>query len=167
MLEVGSNSKVGKRRRAGIAVGLLSCAMFLAGPVAGASANKNGIVAAIESYNSKILTDEGHIETALGAYEQSKNPGGLLASIKAEVSDLNSLHAAIKAQNASTPKIRRAKGKINKGIRLIATADENFAKAVESSSNPAEARTDAEKTINEVKRGHQDLVSGLKLLLNS
>ena len=146
---------------------LLGCALLLAGPVASASANKHSIVAVIESYNSKILSDEGRIETALGVYEKSKNPTELLARIKAEVNDLNGLRSAVKSQAANTQKVKKAKGKIDKGIRLIANADQNFAKAVESSSNPVEAKADAEKTITEVKQGHEDLVSGLKLLLKS
>lgn len=160
-------SKVGKHRRARISVGLLGCALLLAGPLASASANRSSIVAVIESYNSKILTDEGHIETALGVYEVSKKPDELLASIKAEVNDLKGLRSAVRSQHANTPKVRKAKGKIDRGIELIASADENFARAVESSSNPLEAKADAERTVSEVKQGHLDLVAGLKLLINS
>jgi hypothetical protein len=137
----------------------------LIGPVSGAAASDASIKAVIKSYDSKILTAEGHVLTALGAYKKSGNPSGAQAAIQKSIAVLSSLKSKIASQPASSNRVKLGKAKFEQGLQAVVVAYGHLKTALgEKKVSPQAAKAEAKKALLAVKAGSKELREGAKLL---
>ena len=137
----------------------------LVGPVAGASASKASIKAALKSYSGQVDQAEGGVLTALGAYKTSKDPAPVDAALGKSVTVLKALKAKIAKQSAPSSKIKTAKTKLLKGIGAVIVAYEHLGTAFSDhgTDQPA-AEAEAKAALVKVKAGQKELKEAAKLL---
>jgi hypothetical protein len=151
--------------RAAICAVTMTVAML--GPVAGASASKGSIESAIASYNSRILVAEGHVVTALGEYNTTKDASGVETAIGKSISVLGGLRGKVAIQPAARPRVRRAKLKIETGLQNVIGSYRRLGTAfAEQATDPAASTADATAALTAVKTGRRQLLEGVKLLLS-
>jgi hypothetical protein len=144
-------------------LGCVTCAFM--GQVASSSASDASIKRVIKSYNSKILVAEGHVVSAIGEYKHSGNPKKVQTALAQSIVVLGSLKSAIAKQSASSPKIKEAKTKIEKGLHAVILAYRRLAKAVgEKHASPHAAKAEAKAALSAVKKGSIELHEGAQLL---
>lgn len=137
----------------------------LAVPVGGAYASDASIKAAIKSYDSKLLVADGHLETAIGEYKKSGNPGEVQAALQKSIAVYSSLEAKIAAQPASTQRVKLGKVKFDKGLQSIVLAYQRLKKAFgEKKVSSAAAKAEAKKALSAVRTARTQLREGAKLL---
>jgi hypothetical protein len=155
-------TRTGTARRVACVVAM--CAAVLV-PASVASASGVSIKAAIQSYESRILTSEGRVVTALGEYKTSNNPSGVVAALKHATAVLEGLESKIAKQSAGSLRIKRAKSKIESGLHAVVTAYRRLENAFNVKSVSQETATaEAKKALEAVKRGGRQLREGAKLL---
>ena len=138
----------------------------LAGPVAGASASKASIKAALRSYSGKIAVAEGHTLTAAGEYKTTHNAAPVEEAITKSIAVLGALRTKIAAQSAGAHSVKVAKRKLEKGLEAVIVAYEKLKAAYnEKASSPEAAQAEAEKALVSVKSGRKQLNEATKLLL--
>ena len=144
---------------------LVVLAGVLAGPVAGASASEASIKATFEHYKARVDVAEGHVVSALGEYETSKEPAKAETALKEAASVLLSLRSKIQSQSASAPRVKEAKTKIVEGLGGVAAAYKDLANALEEkTSSPEAAKAEAQKFKASAKKAILELHEGVKLL---
>lgn len=149
-----------------VACCLIVLAGALAGPVAGASATKGSIRAALKSYSGKLAVAEGHTLTAAGEFKTTKNATPVTEAITESISVLSALRTKIAGQSAVAPKVKMAKSKLLKGLAAVIGAYEKLKSAYSlKSSSPEAAQTEAEKALVAVKSGRKQLNEASRLLL--
>jgi hypothetical protein len=151
--------------RGRLALGAAVLAALLAGPVSGASASDASIKAAIKSYNSKLLIADGHLETALGKYKKSGDPGEVQAAFKKSIAVLSALESKIASQKVSSPRVKLGQAKFDKGLTSIVAAYRRLSKAIgEKQVSPTAAKAQAKKAVGEIDKADVLLKEGAKLL---
>jgi hypothetical protein len=149
------------RLTAPIAV-LLCVAM---GPVADASASAKSIKSAIRSFSSKILVAEGHVLSAGGEYETSKDPTGVIEAISQSVSVLSALEVKVAHQPALAPRVKRARSKVVHGLHTVIVGYEQLSGAFgEKAMDPEAAKVAAAAAEVLATKGRNELKQGVKLL---
>jgi len=148
-----------------IAAGAALLCSALVIPVTAASASAGSIKAAIKSETPTILVDEGHLLTALGEYKTSGNPSAVQAALAVTITSVHSLESKIAAQPAVKPRVKKAKAKLEKGLKIIVVAYERLSTAFgERTVSPEAAKAETTKALIAVKRGGKELTEGTKLL---
>jgi hypothetical protein len=95
-------------RRYLLACCLTTFAVALAGPVAGASASRASIKAALKSYSGRIAVVEGHTLTAVGEYKSTHNAAPVEEAITKSVGVLSALAQSVRADGVSSSSRIRA-----------------------------------------------------------
>jgi hypothetical protein len=153
------------RRGVLLACGAVFLGVGLLGSIAGASASDASIKAVIKRYEPKILLAEGHVLTALGHYKKNGDPSTVKAAITSSVGVLGSLKSAIRAQSASSSKVKAGKAKFENGLQTVIRAYDKLKRAFgEKKASPQAAKTEAKKALEAVKQGSKELREGAKLL---
>jgi hypothetical protein len=139
------------------------CAV-LAGPVAAvAQASNNDIRATLNTYAPKIVKDEAAVVTGISDYPKGK-PKPLERALRHEVSDLHSLKKTLGHESASSPKGRKAKKEIVKGLMLIASAYSALRADILAVHGGAVPASEVDAAVATDKTGRADLKAGLKLI---
>jgi len=148
----------------GVACLAVVCGL-IAGPTAGASGSEASIKRVIVSYGSRIDIAEGHVLAAVGVFKENKDRAPLDAAIAKSVAVLRGLRTKVGRQAAIAPNVKRAKTKIEGGLKDIIVAYGQLVVAYnELSSSQEAAEKEAAGALELTHKGHDELVAGLKLL---
>lgn len=146
------------------AFAVVACALMLV-PVASASASAGGIRKAVRTWSGPIDIAEGHALTAIGEYQEDKNPVPVEAAIAETIKDLEGLKASVARQSAKPVRVAKAKRKIEAGVHSLITAYQHLSTAYGvKAENPQAATEEADTALVEIKRALKELKEGAKLL---
>jgi hypothetical protein len=151
--------------RRGPLLSAIAAGAVLAGPVAGAQASDSSIRSTIDAYNARIARDEARIVSTANTYDHTRQPAPLVNALNHEVSDLHALRAKLARDSGSTPRGRRGRADVVKGLGFIAagyTALARDVKAAGANKPVPSSQVNAARAAD--RRGHNLVVAGLKLL---
>jgi hypothetical protein len=145
---------------------ILAClAVFVAGPVEGASASKASIHAVIGRAGPKILEVEGHVLTAEGEYNTTHDPAPVEAAIDKSVVVLSALKSRVAAQSANAPRIKAGKHNVVAGLEGIIVGYGHLKAAfADKATDPEAATIEAKAAVTAVGSGKKRLQQGIKQL---
>lgn len=152
-----------KQRRVVLSA-LVGCAA-LGGPVASAQASNATLRTTLTSYNARIDRDEARVLNGVATYEQHHNAKPLIRALRREVTDIHRLDARLARESASTPKGRKGKREILRGLKLIASAYGALATDIQhASSGQPLSQAAVKATVAKDKKGRADFLKGARLL---
>lgn len=147
-----------------VLVAIGACAAFTASTGV-AQASDASIVSTIDNGNLRITTDELTIAKTLLTYKKTHQAGPVIAALRHEVIDLHALADQVRAQPASSARGGRGKADVLLGLRLVGTSYVQLANEMEHSGTGVPvSRFQLVTTVELARRGHTELVAGLKLL---
>jgi hypothetical protein len=146
-------------------VALALLAALIAGPVAGASASRGSIRAAIAKAGPRILEVEGRVLTAEGEYNATHDPAPVAGAIDNSVIVLSALRRKVAAQAAAAPRVKAARRDVVAGLEGIIVGYGHLKAAfADKATDPEAATAEAQAAVIAVGNGKKRFQQGIKLL---
>jgi hypothetical protein len=153
------------RLLARVAVCVAGACGVLALTVAGAAASEASIKAAIVSFSPRIQVAEGHLLSAIGEYNTSKDPAGVESALGTSIGVFSALKAKLAIQAAIAPHVKQAKSKVQGGLQEIISGYSRLKVAYgERAVEPQAAEAEAVAAVRTTDAGRAKLTAGLSLL---
>jgi hypothetical protein len=152
-------------RAARFAICLAVLGAVLVGPATGASASDASIKQAIKTAEPGIIVAEGEVVSGLGQFKKTGNPAAIQQALTNSIGALSSLKSNIAAQTAQSPKVKKAKAKLEKGLSEVVLAYKRLKTAIgEHATSKKAAKAEAKKALKALKKASTELIEGFKLL---
>ena len=144
------------------AVTLCALALVFAGA---ARASNASIKAAFASGAATLQADQAGVNAALGQFRTSRDPAPARAALAHYVRDLIAIRSRVAAQPPSSPRGKRGKASLQRGLSLIIRSFRQLDGALAgATSNPAGARRQIDKALRNVKQAAAQIQRGARLL---
>lgn len=143
-----------------VAIGVVVAA--LAGPAV-AQGSDESLRAVIARAQARLIKDEARVLKTTGQYLQDKDARPVRRAIRREVTDLDSLRAAVRREPPSSTDGARGKRLVLSGLRSISAGYRRLG-IVLTDDDRAAAKIEAAKAVKAARRGRSRLLAGLRLL---